>query len=135
MKQVIFLSIFLIISLTSYSQKVLMYRAYQSNLAKINGTEESDLEWGEWRKSNTLIAFDTGRDVIKIFTKETRIYYITEVMEKLIDENGDMTKATFETVYDGNSVNIVIEFLTDPYIVRFYIFHTEAVYVYDCKAL
>lgn len=87
MKKYILLLILSIFSLSSMAQSVLWFRTTDFAYRVKNYGEWSD--WSDWERSSMKVKIDQSRDVIVIYSRETQIYRVTEVLDPPYDPKGE----------------------------------------------
>ncbi|WP_395054950.1 hypothetical protein [Flavobacterium sp.] len=90
MHKTIFILLFILFNLNSYSQII---KCKTTGFASRSKNEISEIwtEWSDFKEVEILLIIDPDNDRIKIFSKEDQVYDIIKSYESEIDQDGDKT--------------------------------------------
>lgn len=90
--------------------------------------------WSNWESSNLKITIDLGNDVVRIYSRATQIYRITEHLENFKDNQGGI-QAKFAFVdQDGDRGHIRLRVESNGNS-QIYIDYANLIFVYNVKRI
>lgn len=88
MKTRLFILIFLLMGISSYSQ-TLHYRTVAFSTNSYNTYTSSWSGWSEWEESDMLLTMDLDTDIVTIYSPITQVYYLQKFVTSFYDSDGD----------------------------------------------
>lgn len=127
MKRVVFSLMFLLLSAVAVQSQTYWYKA-TSFAIKFEG-----YDWSDWERVNVKIEFDLDDDFITIYSKETQVYKVREILEPPYDSDGEQVK--FEVIdqdFDTGHLRLRIQ---DNGQSQLYVDFSDVSWVYNVKRI
>lgn len=94
--------------LSMAAQNVMWFRTTEFAYRVKNYGEWSD--WSDWEKSSMKVKIDQSKDVIVIYSNETQIYKVIEVLDPPYDPKGEQVAfRVIDQDYDVGRVRLRVE--------------------------
>lgn len=88
MKTRLFIAIFLLMGISSYSQ-TLHYRTVAFSTNSYNTYTSSWSGWSEWESSDMLLTINFDTDIATIYSPIAQVYYLQKFVTSFYDSDGD----------------------------------------------